>query len=195
MKARENKSDIESEPESKDPTEADDMVFSEEESQEVIVTLAMRRDPTAMFAGNEQEVERRAVVPVPRKRAASADTVDEWEAKRTWSPRPSVASPVSSPPIVDAAEQAERSKEWACTHALPRPVPVRDSQPEDAPSAALVGASRAEGHGDPQAGQEPVGMTPPSPKVRGRGSQPMSGPCPAGLSTSGLGFRVVPLPS
>ena len=135
------------------------------------------------------------MVPMLRKHAVSADAIDEWEAKRTRSPRPSVALSVSSPPAVDVAEQAGWSEEWVCTRALPGPVPTHDLQLEDAPSAALVGASRAEGHGDPQAGQEPVGTTPPSPKVRGRGSQPMSGPCPAGLSTSGLGFRVVPLPS
>ena len=68
MKAGERRSDVESE----GPTDVDDMVFSEEEeSREVIVTSAERRDPTVMSAGDEQEVERRMVVPVPRKRAAS----------------------------------------------------------------------------------------------------------------------------
>ena len=58
------------------------MVFSkEEESQEVVVTSVECRDPTAMSAGDEQEAERRAVVLVPRKRAASVDAVGEWEAK------------------------------------------------------------------------------------------------------------------
>ena len=152
MKARENKSDIESELESKDPIEADDMVFSEEESQEVIVTSAMRRDPTAMFAGNEQEVERRAVVPMLRKRVASTDANGEREAKRTRSPRPLVASPVSSPPTVDTAEQARRCEEQACTYASPGPVLMCDLQLEDAPSTASVEASRVEGRGDPQAG-------------------------------------------
>ena len=78
MKAGENKSDIESELESEDPTEVDDMVFSEEEkSREVVVTLAVCRDPTAMSAGDEQEAERRIVVPVLRKHAVSADAVGE----------------------------------------------------------------------------------------------------------------------
>ena len=56
VKARERKSDVESELESEDPTDVDDMVFSkEEESQEVVVTSAEHRDPTVMSAGDEQE--------------------------------------------------------------------------------------------------------------------------------------------
>jgi len=108
--------------------DVDDMVFSEEEeSQEVVVTLAEHHDPTAMSAGDEQEAERRVVVPVPRKRAASMDAIGKWEAKWTWSLRPSVATLVSSPPAVDAAEQAGRLEEWAYTHTSPGPAPVRDS--------------------------------------------------------------------
>ena len=43
MKAGEHRSDVESELKSEDPTEVDDMVFSEEEeSREVVVTLAVR---------------------------------------------------------------------------------------------------------------------------------------------------------
>ena len=54
MKARENKSNVESELKSEDPTDMDDMVFSgEEESPEVILTSAEHRDPTAMSAGDE----------------------------------------------------------------------------------------------------------------------------------------------
>ena len=54
MKARERKSDVESELELEDPMDVDDMVFSEEEeSREVIVTSAERHDPTAMSAGDE----------------------------------------------------------------------------------------------------------------------------------------------
>jgi len=100
---RGKKSDIESE----DPTEVDDMVFSEEEeSQEVVVTSVVRHDPTVMSAGDEQEAERRAVVPAPRKHAASTDAIGEQEVKRTRSPRPLVASSVMSSPTADAAEQA-----------------------------------------------------------------------------------------
>ena len=105
MKAGGNKSDVESKLESGDPTDVDDMVFSEEEeSREVVVTSAERRDPTVMSAGDEQEAERRAVVPMPRKRVASTDAVGEWEAKRTRSPRPLVASPVPSPPATNTAK-------------------------------------------------------------------------------------------
>ena len=102
MKAGENRSDVESELKSEDPIEVgDDMIFSEEEqSQEVIVTSAERRDPIAMSVGNEQEAKRRVDVPVPRKRAACADATGEWEAKRTRSLRPSKVSPASSPPAV-----------------------------------------------------------------------------------------------
>ena len=81
MKAEKNRSDIESKLKSEDPTEVgDDMIFSEEEeSWEVVVTFAERRDPAAVSAGGEQDAERRGDVPVPRKRAArtggEADTV------------------------------------------------------------------------------------------------------------------------
>ena len=54
MKAGENRSDVESELELEDPTEVDDIIFFEEEkSREVIVTLAERRDPVVMSAGDE----------------------------------------------------------------------------------------------------------------------------------------------
>ena len=43
------------------------------------MTLVERRDPAAMSAEDEQEAERRAAVPVPRKRAVSTDTVGERE--------------------------------------------------------------------------------------------------------------------
>ena len=113
MRARENRSDVESELESEDPTEVgDDRIFSkEEESQEVIMTSVERHDPIAVSAGGEQEVERHGYVPTPRKRAMSADAIDEWEAKQTWSPRPSMASPVSSLLAAGVAEQARQSEE------------------------------------------------------------------------------------
>ena len=83
------------------------MVFSEEEeSWEVVVTSVEHRDPTTMFTVDEQEAERRAAVPVPKKHAASVDAIGEREAKRTRSPHPLVALPILSPPTVDAAEQA-----------------------------------------------------------------------------------------
>ena len=54
VKARENKSDVESELESGDPKDVDDMVFSEEEeSREVVVTSAEHHDPTATSASDE----------------------------------------------------------------------------------------------------------------------------------------------
>ena len=65
MRARENRSDVESELKLEDPTEVgDDMIFSEEEeSREVIATSAERCDPMAAHAGGEQEAERRGDVP------------------------------------------------------------------------------------------------------------------------------------
>ena len=150
MKAGEHRSNVESELKSEDPTDVDNMVFfEEEESREVVVTSTERRDPTAMSAGDEQEAERHTEVPMPRKRAASIDAAGEREAKRAWSPRPLVASPVSSPPAVGTIEQDRWSEERACTRASPGPIPAHDSQWEDAPPAARVGASRAEGRGDP----------------------------------------------
>ena len=128
MKARENKSDVESELESEDSTVVDDMIFSEEEeSREVVATLVERCDPMAAHTGGEQDTERHGDVPAPRKHAASADTVGEREAKRTRSPCPSEVSLASSPPIVGTAGEARRSKEQAHTHASSGPAPVRDS--------------------------------------------------------------------
>ena len=52
VRAGECRSDVESELSSDDPTDLDDMVFSdEEESQEVIVTSVVRRNPVATSAG------------------------------------------------------------------------------------------------------------------------------------------------
>ena len=79
VKAGENRSDVESELESEDPTEVgDDMNFSKvEESWEVIATSAEHRNPTAASAGGEQEAERRGDVSTSRKHAASADAIGE----------------------------------------------------------------------------------------------------------------------
>ena len=74
VRAGESASDVESD----DPTDLDDMAFSdEEESREVVATSAVRRDPAAMSAGKEQEAAWHAEVLVSRKRAASADVIGE----------------------------------------------------------------------------------------------------------------------
>jgi len=85
VQAGENRSDIESELESEDPTEVgDDVIFSEEEvDREVFATSVECRDPKAASARGEQEVERCNDVLVPRKRATCLDVVGEWEAKWT----------------------------------------------------------------------------------------------------------------
>ena len=104
MRAGERRSDVESKLTSDDPMDLDDMIFSnEEESQEVTVTSAERRDPTTAFAGEEQEAARRAEVPASRKRAVSADVVGEWAAKRTRSPCPSAVLLAPSLPVADTA--------------------------------------------------------------------------------------------
>ena len=78
MRAGEHRSDVESELASDDPTDVDDMVFfNGEESQEVIVTSAVRRDPAVTSVGEEQEAARCVEVPTSRKRVASADAVGE----------------------------------------------------------------------------------------------------------------------
>ena len=53
VKARERRSDVESELTSEDPIDVDDMVFSEEENWEVVVTSAERHDPATTSAGEE----------------------------------------------------------------------------------------------------------------------------------------------
>ena len=88
MRAGERRSDVESELASDDPMDVDDMVFSDEESQEVVVTSAVHRGPATTSAGDEQEATRRAVVPTSRKRAASADVVGKRVAKQMQSPCP-----------------------------------------------------------------------------------------------------------
>ncbi|XP_066354964.1 uncharacterized protein [Miscanthus floridulus] len=178
-----------------------------------------------MSVGEEQEAAWRAEVPASRKHAASADVVGGWAAKRTQSPCPSVVPPIPSSPMADAAEQDGRPEGRIGAPAVMGPVPTADSQPEeallavgaveqsgrsegqtsarttrdlqseDAPPTAPVRESQAGGHSDPQAGQEPVGMTLPPSKVRGRGSQPGSGPRPVGPLSSEPAFRVVPLTS
>ncbi|XP_066375092.1 protein gar2-like [Miscanthus floridulus] len=136
VKAGERKSDVESELESVDPTDVDDMVFSEEEEiREVVVTSVERRDPTTMSASDEQEAARRAVASAVRKRTASANAIGERAAKRTRSPCPLVASSVPSPLVADAAEQAGRSEEQTGTCASLGQVTTRDSQPGEAPPA------------------------------------------------------------
>ena len=100
MRARENRRDVELELKSKDPMEmGDDVISSEDERDwEVIVTSVEHCEPAAMSTGGEREVESYGDIPVPRKHATSSDAIGEQEAKRTRSPRPSEASPTSSPP-------------------------------------------------------------------------------------------------
>ena len=105
VRASENQSDVEAKLESEDPTEVggDASSFEDEGSRSIIATSVERREPTAASVDGGWEAERRGYVPAPRKCAASSDVVGELEAKRTWSPRPSEASPALSPPAPGTA--------------------------------------------------------------------------------------------
>ena len=84
VRARENKSDVESELESEDPTKmGDDVISSEdEEGQEVIVTLVEHREPTATSTSSGWDVGSHGDVPPSRKHAASSNAIGEREVKR-----------------------------------------------------------------------------------------------------------------
>ena len=83
MQVGENRSDVEAELESEDPTEVGGTASSSKDGdQEVVVTSLEHCEPTAMSAGDGQEVERHGDVPTTRKHAASSDTIDEREPKR-----------------------------------------------------------------------------------------------------------------
>ena len=141
MRAEERRSDVESELASDDPTDMDDMVFSdEEESGEVGVTSAEHRDTAMSSAGDELVVARHAADPSSRKRAAGVDIVGERASKRTRSSRLLTASPAPPPPVVDVVEQGGRSAEgWTDTRASLGPVPTRDSRwEEDLPATGVV---------------------------------------------------------
>ena len=86
-RAEERRSDVESELTSDDPTDPDDMVFSDEEERgEVVATSAEHRDTAMSSAGDELGIARRAVDASSRKRAASVDVIGERAPKRTRSP-------------------------------------------------------------------------------------------------------------
>ena len=138
VRAKENRSDIESELESEDPTEmGDDMISSEDErGEEVVVTSVEHREPTATSASGVWDAERHDDVPMLRKRATSSDTIGEWEAKWTRSSCPSEVSSALSPP---APGQVRRSEEQAHTYAFSRPTSACDPQQGDALLVASVG--------------------------------------------------------
>ena len=139
MKAGERRSDVESELASDDPTDLDDMVFSdEEESREVIATSAVHRDPTATSPGEEQEAAQRTEVPTSKKHAASADAIGERAGKWTRSPRPSAALPAPSSPVANAAGRAGRSEERPDDCAATGLVPMPNLRSEEAPPAVGV---------------------------------------------------------
>ena len=100
MRASENRSDVEAELESEEPTEmgGDASTSKDDGDWGIIATSVEHREPVTMSTGSEREVERHDDVPKPRKRAASSNAVGEWEVKWTRSPRSLEASSALSPP-------------------------------------------------------------------------------------------------
>lgn len=144
-RAREGRSNVESELVSDNPTDLDDMVFSDEgESGGVVATSAERRDIATSSAGDELVAMCHAADPLSRKHAASADVIGERALKRMRSPCPLTASLALSPPIADVAKQGGWSaEEWTNTQASLRLVLMHDSQPgEDLPAAGVVEHAR-----------------------------------------------------
>ena len=70
MRAGENRSDVEAELESEEPTEMGGDASSSENdgSRSVVVTLVERCEPTATSIGSGREAERRGDILAPRKR-------------------------------------------------------------------------------------------------------------------------------
>ena len=99
VRVGESRSDVEAELESEEPTKVGDDVSSfKDGGQSVVVASVERHEPVAMSASYGQDAERCDDVPMPRKHAASFDTVCEREAKQARLSRPSEASSALSPP-------------------------------------------------------------------------------------------------
>ena len=79
MRASENRSDMEAELESEEPTKmgGDASTSEDDRDQGIIVTSAERHAPVATSAGGGRDTEKRGVVPMSRKSAASSDTAIE----------------------------------------------------------------------------------------------------------------------
>ena len=111
VRGSENRTDVEAEIESEEPTEMGGGVssFEDEGGREVIVTLVERREPAATSVSGERDAESRVDVLASRKDAASSDSTIKREAKRTWSPRPLEASSTLRSPAPSMAGQADQS--------------------------------------------------------------------------------------
>ena len=82
-----------------DPTEVgDDVISSEEEGGQEVMTSVVHREPTTMSANGGLEAERHGDLAAPRNCAASSDVIGEREAKQTRSPCSSEASLALSSP-------------------------------------------------------------------------------------------------
>ena len=108
--ARENRSDVEAELESEEPTElGGDVSSSKDGDWDVVATSSKRRESATTSASGERVAGRRDDVPPSRKRAASSDAAGEREVKRPRSPRPLEASP-ASPALLQAWRGALASR-------------------------------------------------------------------------------------
>ena len=79
VRGDENRSDVEAELESEEPTEmgGDASTSKDDGDRGVIVTLVEHRAPTAASASGGRDAERRDNVPMSRKHAANSDTTAE----------------------------------------------------------------------------------------------------------------------
>ena len=173
MRADENRSDVEAELESEEPTEiGGDASTSEDDGDRgVVATSVERRVPAAASIGGGRDTKRRGDVPTSRKCTAISDATVEREAKQAWSPcllEASLASP--PPPALSVAGHAGRSEERVRPPASSGSARARDPQRGDAPSVAPRGSPRVGGHGHSRADREPARSAPPSVDTRGRGS-------------------------
>ena len=90
MRASENRSDVEAELESEEPTEMGGNASTSEDDGDrgIIATSVEHRAPAAASTSSGRDVERHGDVPRSRKRAVSLDVAVEREVKRARSLRP-----------------------------------------------------------------------------------------------------------
>jgi len=116
VQAGKNRSDVEAELESEEPTEMGcNMSNSDIDGDRgVVVTSVEHRAPTVASAGGGRDTERRNDVLASRKRTVSSDAAVEREVKQAWAPHPSEAS-LASPPCFERGG-ARRSVGGACSY-------------------------------------------------------------------------------
>ena len=88
MRASENRSDIEAELKSEEPTKmgGDTSSSKDEGGRDIVATSVEHHEPVVVSASGRQDMERRGDVLASRKHAMSSKAIIEREAKRTQSP-------------------------------------------------------------------------------------------------------------